>query len=125
MKCDGSGEQLKIKPSEIFGIAGYCIPLAQDQVRLLMELSKAHYSSECVNAGKVGGFLYGWSNRVTFDPTAVCIASHNELDICLKILELSWMLQETDQDEAMQLSFTLRHLIKLAQTVTKTWRVEV
>lgn len=122
---NGSGEQLKIKPSEIVGIASYHIPLSQDQVRVLMALSKAHYSSECVNAGEVGGFLYGWSNRVTFDPTAVCIASHNELDICLKILEFSWMLPETDEDEAMQLSFTLRHLINLAQTATKTWRVEV
>lgn len=75
----------------------FYLPLTLELVKILSDLSMAHYDSRCQSAAKVGGFIYGWINLLTFvsgspvqEGTPPCgpLTSH-EMDTLAKILELT------------------------------------
>ena len=107
-------------------------------VEALISLSIKHYDATCRAAGQVGGFLYGWRNRLRFaeeekaaEPdaqVAVPSATWRELDITLKIIE--WMeapMATTAADRA--LLYKYREAIVGALRAFKEnkpdWRIEV
>lgn len=70
----------------------FWLHLTSEHTALLKKLSQLHYSPECIAAGRQGGFLWGWINLTDgppdTDPPMVSGGSR-ELDICLKIMEMS------------------------------------
>ncbi len=50
----------------IYATSNFVFEVAKDLVDNLMQLSQMHYDGICRSASKIGGFLYGWNNMVTF-----------------------------------------------------------
>lgn len=71
----------------------YRLMLTSEHTALLTKLSQLHYSPECIVAGRQGGFLFGWANQAAWaapnDPPPAMSGGDRELDICLKIMEMS------------------------------------
>jgi hypothetical protein len=62
--------------------------ISKDIVLLLFRKSAEHYDMTCRDASKKGGFIYGWVNRLN-EPNATFPASFRQLDLTLKICEVS------------------------------------
>jgi hypothetical protein len=84
------------------------ITISKEEVEYLIKVSERHYDLTCKQAGRPGGFIYGWKNRfyfnrITFDrvkkevvegpePTEATITTDfAELDTVAKILEMEQM----------------------------------
>lgn len=69
----------------------FFISFTLEQVKSIMAMCELHYSAECKAAGRVGGFVYGWKNHLTYidatEPTPQVEATHHQLDILSKICE--------------------------------------
>lgn len=85
---------------EITGTPAFHLPLTPIHIDVLMRLSDLHYDVTCKAASKLGGFLYGWNNAITWkeqnrepdDDTKYTVqADWRDLDICLKIMEITYM----------------------------------
>lgn len=72
----------------------FSLPLPLKTVELLMTMSRHHYDGRCKSASAVGGFIYGWSNSVTFAPEGPVDATWDQLDTLLKICENVAVLHE-------------------------------
>ncbi len=88
---------------EIVGRPEFHMTLDLLVVEALMLLSKHHYDGLCRRVGGNGGFLYGWKNRrdwaeVDGDPTCAVSGSFRDLDLTLKLCEISRSLSLVTQD---------------------------
>lgn len=66
------------------------LPLTHDDTLLLCDLAAKHYDLACQQAGAIGGFLYGWQNRLypNTEPQETTVpATWREIDLTLKVLE--------------------------------------
>ena len=96
---------------QIVAAPKFLLPLTLSQVDLLMKLGLMHYDHTCNAAVRVGGFIYGWNNRVTFsaeeaEHPSPCVANFRELDLCLKIMEFPPLSEDELRDLAdMRISF--------------------
>jgi hypothetical protein len=66
------------------------VTFTREDVDALMQNSARHYDGECRNAGKLGGFLYGISNRFVAVPTDQTVTVELwaiQLDLLAKICE--------------------------------------
>lgn len=79
--------------------------LTREVLDPLLICSSLHYDHACRSAGQVGGFLYGWQNQLEWSeaPHQTVRMSTHQLDICLKILELSGHLPESQAKEGAAL----------------------
>lgn len=82
----------------------FYVPLTEQNIDLLMNLSAAHYDGTCKAAGAIGGFIYGWKNAATWwregktpKEDQRVHARFDDLDICLKIME--WPTASLVDDE--------------------------
>lgn len=74
----------------------FWLEMTLEQAELLSKAAKMHYDGTCISAAERGGFIYGWINHLIFadvqkdraEPAKVQGDFHN-LDICLKILEMT------------------------------------
>jgi len=77
----------------IHGKPEFHLPLTMAHVELLTACSEAHYDHRCKQASQVGGFIYGWKNRLAFptdlEELNLVSGDWGDLDLCLKILEAS------------------------------------
>lgn len=82
-------------------------------VDLLLETSRSHYDANCRQAGRIGGFIYGWNNRfpLSDEPpaTAEVRASGRDLDITLKIFEVVDDYHGTQIGRATRLSLVAKY----------------
>ena len=87
----------------------------------LMKLADAHYDGRCRQAGRVGGFIYGWNNHATFAPEESAVevsANPDELDTCMKICELArTLLAPAD----LLLVNDFRKAVGVAMVQAKVW----
>lgn len=72
------------------------LPLTLEQIVALITLSEHHYDARCKMAGH--GFLAGWRGQIKVAiecdiPDVAVGASFDELDTCLKLLEMRFSLQ--------------------------------
>lgn len=108
---------------EITGRPVYWIEFTNEQIQELMKLSANHYDGLCVSACKPGGFLYGWQNGVLWsngDATEPykCKATHHELDILLKIMEM-----HTSDPEIRELFTEVLRAMEQAEELFKNFSV--
>lgn len=76
-------------------------------VGLLMKLGEMHYDGVCKESVRVGGFIYGWNNYVSWvgaEPNHPACLTNRELQTCLKILEYS-PPNLTDEERALRDEF--------------------
>lgn len=69
----------------------FLVPLREEHVEALCELSAAHYDYRCRSASVPGpdGFINGWRNRIVYgDPGIAVEVSPEQLDLCFKTLEI-------------------------------------
>lgn len=94
------------------------LPLEPSDARLLQDLALHHYDWDCIAAGRVGGFIFGWVNMLCHGERADSVrATRRQMDLTLKVLELrgSGLLhgREEDRKRAGELSsilhVTLQH----------------
>jgi hypothetical protein len=98
---------------EIRAIPSYKLDITETLVDSLMLCCSMHYSPECIVAGKVGGFIFGWNNAIKagnqcdFDP---CItATSRQLDIALKIMENPPLMPTERLHELLRFGQLIRH----------------
>jgi hypothetical protein len=98
----------------ITGIPHFNLIFKKSTINVLMELSACHYDGTCKDAGKIGGFVYGWNNY--FMNSVPCLdnkqenheqeitgITYRQLDICLKICEqANYWYSTVDHDEEMR-----------------------
>lgn len=82
---------------EIRTVPRFHFLLDLDTVDAAMALARTHYDLACKQAGRIGGFLYGWANICTannaasgdpdWDGPMTCEATPRDLDLFLKICE--------------------------------------
>lgn len=76
------------------------LELDESAIDSLIQLSESHYDGVCKSAGRVGGFLYGWRNRITFavdDGVDVeFFATNRELQTLCKITELAHLYPDAE-----------------------------
>lgn len=76
------------------------------EVASLLELSASHYDGKCKAAGKLGGFLYGINNAVSFQPDGSeeipRLVSWDNVDTLCKILEQARTPEQADLYVAMR-----------------------
>jgi hypothetical protein len=77
------------------------IPLREPHVLALLELSRVHYDARCRLAGAACGFLVGWKRQIDSwtryeeeEKHKTISATFDELDICLKIMEVAYLLRD-------------------------------
>jgi hypothetical protein len=120
------------------GAPHFELELTDDQLRVLTRCAESHYSAECKNAAKRGGFIFGWNNRRQLAtgnvariiaggfPIAHPItysASWANLDVATKCLEgAHWQHDERDQKEGRDLARLLGMLLNRTNDLTKNWR---
>ena len=94
---------------EICASPVFWVPLNLRQANILAFLSSHHYDGVCKDASRVGGFVYGWINHLSFndgkstdgEPVKVR-GEFRQLDTCMKILEGRMMLKTgkpTDEED--------------------------
>jgi len=83
--------QIKIVAKPVFWFAP-----GPEIVAVLIKMAELHYDGECKSASKVGGFLFGWRNATSFDPSTGVSSEWRELDVALKICE-NWTFLPTDE----------------------------
>jgi hypothetical protein len=69
------------------------IILTRAEIDHLIHVSSLHYDRTCQDAGKPGGFIYGWYNMISYKPLSSAYAIEvsatlKQLDLITKILEL-------------------------------------
>lgn len=88
--------------------------LTPDQLKALNFLSKVHYDWVCKSASMERGFIYGWTNQLDYNPTAMVSASWGEIDTCIKICE--GMMSHFDGYEHMkELDVAFRSMLDFAR----------
>lgn len=80
--------------------------LTRPEIERIMELGRKHYDGVCKAACNVGGFVYGWSNRLMFDESEMVVvtATSREIGIVGKIGEL----EQFERDKSKVLGLTIR-----------------
>lgn len=109
---------------EIYGVPRFEFRISRQQLDFLMDYSSAHYDTECRFASRVGGFVYGWNNRMGIDSYTRVSASFRDLDTCLKILEIpipSMNLKDRKIQEELASSF--RDMLTFANSQCKYWHI--
>jgi hypothetical protein len=101
--------------------------LTEAEIATLVTCSKLHYDGKCKFASYTGGFLHGWSNWAVMgapheNGLVYCPASNEEVDTCLKILE---MPRPEEEVVARALSIQLRHCFHEAARIfaTLSWEL--
>lgn len=95
----------------------YRLKLTSEHTAVLTKLAALHYSGECIAAGKPGGFLWGWTNQAAWaaDPApSMSDGSSRQLDICLKIMEMSdcpGLLDDSERKVRDELRETIRTVL--------------
>jgi hypothetical protein len=92
------------------------LPLPIGTIRLLIEMSSAHYDGVCKSASMVGGFIYGWNNSVSFSPEFPVSATWRELDTMLKICENTGIFSDRPDTQKV-----IRELAKAARYAMNQW----
>jgi hypothetical protein len=64
------------------------IVLTRAEINHLKHVSSIHYDEKCKNAGRLGGFIYGWYNMLGTDDEVEISATFKQLDLITKILEM-------------------------------------
>lgn len=110
--------QISISATPVF-----YIPLTVEQVRLVSKIGSNHYDSVCANACRVGGFIYGWINQLSFssgsDPTVK--ATWRELDTVLKICEMGLILPPNEKAMLRDLVADFHSIMKQTNEITSEW----
>lgn len=99
----------------------FCLHLTNAQARTLQKWALHHYDWVCQQAGKYGGFIYGWVNFTACDDqatTAPCRAAWREADTVLKICELFTAIPEDEARTLLEISQTLRQAMRESCTLT-------
>lgn len=126
----------------------FLIPLNLEQVNILMDLSTHHYDSTCRAASKRGetfdqqGFIYGWHTVISayvntpvipdFDPiddmgkqTVKVKATWRQLDLVLKILEMTGHLEPIEKGIAACLRWDLITAVTAARPIVTKWQYAI
>jgi hypothetical protein len=87
----------------------FWLPLTPRQIEVLKKLSESHYDWTCKSASRPGegGFIHGWHVRIEYcestEPRPLCKATWQELDLSLKIMEMSGWLPQDEKDIVSEL----------------------
>lgn len=87
------------------------IRLTKVEVDRILELGLKHYDSVCKQSCQVGGFVYGWNNRLSIDErdSVEVTAAMRELGIVAKIGESEQF--ERDADKIIGLTVRCQQLL--------------
>lgn len=112
---------------EITAVPKFHLSLSYPDATFLSELAAMHYDATCKNAGRLGGFLYGWINHLTLADACEAAdttvdATWRELDICLKILENTGTDEQRDRASALRMAF--RRAMDRASVLLGMWNSE-
>jgi len=127
---------------EVVGEPRIRMPLTVAQVSLLLKLSAHHYSGDCrelsAPAGSMGattnaGMLSGWRNQIALrledsgDRAAAhaVSASIRQLDLCLKVLELRGVCDDSERELASALSRAILQAMRFASETARAWHGEM
>lgn len=128
---------------EIVGQPLIRMPLTVGQVDLLLKLSAHHYSGDCrelsAPAGSRGasdnaGMLSGWRNQIALRledsgdagvAAQAVSASLRQLDLCLKVLELRGVCEDSERKMASALSTAILQALRFASETAHAWRAEL
>lgn len=103
--------QIKLTTSIVFDV-----PFTAEHVAGLVKLSALHYDGNCKMASKPDGFLARWGANLAYGPIR---ATFHELDICLKLLEMRFVLPD---DFGGDLAIDLRRVLVLANRKFREWQ---
>jgi len=87
------GKDKKTLRAEIVARPHFELFLNLELVEALKEAALRHYSPECIAAGQVSGFIYGWYNHYKYTPVedgcdiGPVSATFGQLDIASKCME--------------------------------------
>jgi hypothetical protein len=103
----------------IGAVPRFDIEITPELVALIMRLGGMHYDGYCRKATQLGGFVYGWHNRVTLAPDAIetAIATFSQLDMVAKIVEFPPPL--TPEETAIR-----KDLVKSIHAAIQQYRVD-
>jgi hypothetical protein len=99
-------------------------------IALLTALSGMHYDARCKEASCVGGFIYGWKNCVLLAETeasddAVTVnATWNQLDTCLKIMEMPHGLNDAEKALVYEMRTSFHRALTVANQKCRDWNTE-
>lgn len=108
----------------------FWLPLTQRQITVLTKLSEAHYDWTCKSASRPGegGFIHGWSTLLEYrertEPTPLCKATMREMDLCLKIMEMSSWLPQDEQQVVHELRKSFFGALNKAKVSIPSWSAE-
>lgn len=110
---------------------GYRFPVEAEvfltvaEVEILMKCSAGHYDGVCQQAGKPGGFIYGFHNQAMYfpgDKAEISVKlSWRELDLLAKVLEIGQYFP-VDEEQAVtalwkEVVMLLGHLGKMPRAI--------
>lgn len=114
-----------MRPATVMPRAVFALTLRRVEIDVLSRLSRAHYDLRCKLASQPGGFIYGWGNHLDLmenEPNSRVTATWNDLDTCLKILEVRVALTGESRVCAEKLAEEIRHILSVARRATLvTW----
>lgn len=87
--------------------------LTRREIERIIELGVKHYDGVCKASCLVGGFVYGWANRLMIDEAEVIVvtATSREIGILGKIGESEQF--ERDKDKILGLNFRCHELLAM------------
>ena len=89
--------------------------LAREEIDHLLVISARHYDGKCRDAGKQGGFIYGWMNRLNFARTERSpLANEIELEATIQQLDTVTKILEMDFDPNYRLRTAFNELAQNA-----------
>lgn len=108
----------------IRAVPKFYLSLTLAQVKLITELSSSHYDGVCRSASAVGGFIYGWVNLLTYNPSEQVSAEWRQLDTVLKICEMASYLDQAQQDEVAKLRKSIYGALNKAAELFQNWSAD-
>lgn len=111
---------------KITGRPEFHFVLDKTTLDLIHQLSVSHYDAKCRGASRLGGFIYGWTQRMDDNAEAECTATFQELDLLTKICEAIPQLRSPEQRAKLrsfrdQISAALRR----ANVAVLGWRIDL
>lgn len=109
----------------ILPVPRFEMPFTLYQVSILKQLSEAHYDFTCKRSGRVGGFIYGWEQSLTFSELGSVSATWHDLDLTLKIMEMPYLTGKEENDAIVAIRKMCREAMNRANKAVDKWACEL